>query len=80
MSTLVTNTKVAGPLLFGRLFRAPHDLTWWPSLAMNPEDLDRFQGAYLFSVCFFFLFKHMNAKLLHILAKCHHQNDRNRNS
>ena len=57
--TLVTNTTVAESVLFVRSFKAAHDLTSWPSgkrLATKPENLDRFAGAHLFSVDFFFLF------------------------
>ena len=46
---------------------------------MKAEDLDRFPGAHLLLVCgfFFIIIYYLNAKLLHILVKWHHQNDRN---
>ena len=42
-----------------------------------PENQVPFPDAHIFSVCFFFLFKHFNAKSLHILVKWQHQNEQN---
>ena len=50
---------------------------WLACLATKPEDQDRFPDAHIFTVCFLFLFEHFNAKLLHMLVKWHHQNERN---
>ena len=38
---------------------------WLACLATKPENLDRFPGAHLFSVYFFFSFKHLKLLLLH---------------
>ena len=72
---------VAESLLFVRLFRAAHDLTsWLACLATKPEDQDQYSVAHIFFSVFFFLFEHFNAKLLRILVKWPHQNDRNGHS
>ena len=63
-------------LLFVRLFNSearPDLVVWWLAyLATKPEYQDRFSVAHIFSVCFSFLFEHLNAKLLQILVKLLH--------
>ena len=52
---------------------------WLACQAREPVNLDRFPGAHLFSVCFFFFFFSIQMLNCYKLVKWHYHNDRNGN-